>query len=88
MKKTIEEYVYCPSGVCSSRFTFKIKDDIIEELRIDDGCEGNLKGISLLLTGMNIDRVIEVFQGIECEEKSTSCPDQIACALRELKEKS
>lgn len=88
MKNTIEEYVYYPQGVCSSRFTFKIKDDIIEDVRIDDGCDGNLKGISCLLKGMPVDEVIEIFQDIKCDEKSTSCPDQIACALRKLKEKS
>ena len=82
------EYVYEPQGVCSTKMIFEIENNIIKSLKVINGCNGNLKGISELVKGMNIDDVIAKLKGIECGFKSTSCPDQIAKALEEFKKVS
>ena len=80
-------FEYDPSGVCSRHYKFDINDeDIIESLVVTGGCQGNLTGISKLVVGMNIDKVIEAFEGTDCHGKSTSCPDQISKALKKYKE--
>ncbi len=79
------KYIYRPEGVCSTEMIFEIEDDIIKSLEVINGCNGNLKGISSLVIGMNIDEVISRLKGIKCGFKSTSCPDQIATALEEYK---
>lgn len=76
------EYSYKPSGVCSREFIFDIEDDIIKSMKVVGGCSGNLQGISNLLVGMNINDVVEKIKGVTCGIKSTSCPDQIALALK------
>ena len=70
-----------PKGVCSRHYSIEIEDDIIKDIQIEGGCPGNLQGISKILIGMNVDHVIERFNGINCNGKGTSCPDQIAQAL-------
>lgn len=80
------KYVYIPKGVCSRQFTFEIEDGKIISLEVIGGCNGNLKGISSIVKGMDIDKVIEAFDGISCGPKPTSCPDQIAQALKAYKE--
>lgn len=80
-------FEYDPSGVCSRHYKFNINDeDVIESLVVTGGCQGNLSGISKLVVGMNIDRVIEAFEGTDCHGKGTSCPDQISKALKKYKE--
>lgn len=83
------EYIYRPSGVCSTKMIFEIdeKENIIKNLEVINGCNGNLKGISSLIKGLKIDDVIEKLSGIKCGFKNTSCPDQIAKALIEYKTK-
>ena len=76
------EYSYKPSGVCSREFVFDIDNDIIKSLKIVGGCSGNLQGISSLLIGMNINDIVNKIEGIKCGMKTTSCPDQIALALK------
>ena len=79
-------YEYIPSGVCSRKYTFDIDDENnIQKLVIEGGCPGNLAGISRLVVGMNIDHIIERFEGTDCHGKGTSCPDQIAKALKAYK---
>jgi len=75
------KYSYRPSGTCSSRFDFEIENGIVKDLKVTDGCSGNLQGISHLLVGMRIEDVISKLKGIRCGSKNTSCPDQIARAL-------
>ncbi len=75
-------YEYTPKGTCSKQFIFDISDDIINSVEIKGGCPGNLKGISRILRGMKISEVIEDFDGVLCGNKGTSCPDQIAQALK------
>lgn len=79
------EYRYKPQGVCSSEIIVNVEHNIIKDIKVINGCDGNLKGISKLLIGMNIDDVISKLKGIKCGFKDTSCPDQIARALEEIK---
>lgn len=80
-------YKYRPSGVCSQQITIEINDDeTIKNINFLGGCNGNLKGISALAKNRTIDEVISVLKGIKCGLKSTSCPDQLAKALEEIKE--
>lgn len=73
---------YETSGVCCALMQVKISDEgIIEDAAFHGGCNGNLKGIKSLITGMKIDDVIEKLQGIQCNGKPTSCPDQLAQCL-------
>lgn len=85
-KKMSETYVFQPKGVCSRRYTFELDGDTIESVKIDGGCAGNLLGISKIIRGMKIDEVIEDFLGTPCGRRPTSCPDQIAIALKTYKE--
>ena len=79
------EYRYKTKGVCSTEIIIDIDNDIIKNIEIVNGCDGNLKGIASLLKGMNINDVIAKLKGIKCGYKDTSCPDQIARALEEYK---
>ena len=82
------EYKYKPWGVCSREITIDINpdDETINDVSFVGGCNGNLKGISALVKGRRIDEVIETLKGIDCNFKGTSCPDQLATALSEIKE--
>lgn len=79
------EYRYKPQGVCSTEMIIDVENDMIKNIKITNGCNGNLKGISNLLIGMNINEVIHKLKGIKCGYKNTSCPDQIALALEKIK---
>ena len=81
------EYVYNPRGVCSIKMIFNIDADIIKSLSIIGGCPGNTVGVSKLVEGKKIDEVIALLKGINCGAKGTSCPDQVAIALEEYKQK-
>ena len=77
------EYRYRPNGVCSTEMIFDIdENNVVKELKVIGGCNGNLKGISSLVKGMKIDDIISRLSGIKCGYKNTSCPDQIAEALK------
>ncbi len=78
------KYTYKTKGVCSSTINFEVENGVITELQFIGGCNGNLKGISSLCKGMRIEEVIERLEGIRCGFKSTSCPDQLAKALKEV----
>lgn len=79
------EFKYKTQGVCSSEIILNVEHNIIKSVKVIGGCDGNLKGISQLLKGMNIDDAISRLKGIKCGFKDTSCPDQIAKALEEMK---
>ena len=81
------EYRYIPQGVCSMQMVFEIENEIIKSLKIIGGCPGNTVGVSKLVQGRKIDEVIEMLKGIPCGMRGTSCPDQVAKALEEYKEK-
>jgi uncharacterized protein (TIGR03905 family) len=76
---------YKTNGVCSKYIDIETKNGIIENVEFYGGCDGNTKGISTLIKGMKIDEVIEKLEGIKCGFKKTSCPDQLARALKEIK---
>ena len=78
-------FEYAPKGVCSRKMIFDLDGDIIRSVEVIGGCNGNLKGISSLLKGQNVNEIISRLEGITCGPKSTSCPDQIAQALKAYK---
>lgn len=78
-------FEYYPKGTCSTKINLDIENNTIKNIDIENGCNGNLKGIKSLITGMNIDEVISKLKGIDCRCKGTSCPDQIAKALEAYK---
>ncbi len=74
---------YTPKGTCSRAIEVDVEDGIVKGLRVVGGCNGNLKGISALVVGMKAEDVIDRLEGIKCGFKQTSCPDQIAQALKQ-----
>lgn len=77
-------YTYRPQGVCSQLMEIDFEGNTIQSVRVLGGCDGNLQGISRLLQGMDMDEAIRRMEGIRCGRKPTSCPDQLARALRQL----
>ncbi len=73
---------YQPKGVCSRHMEIDVEDGVIQAVRVIGGCSGNLQGISSLLVGMTTDEAIRRMEGIRCGVKPTSCPDQLAKALK------
>ena len=84
----MKEFKYIPNGVCAKELLFSIDNDIIIDAKTIGGCPGNSQGISILIKGMNIDEVIAKLKGINCANRGTSCPDQIARALEQYKKKN
>ncbi len=76
---------YRPKGVCSNLMDIDIEDGKVIGLKVTGGCSGNLQGISSLVAGMDVDEVISRLEGIRCGFKKTSCPDQLALALKEYR---
>lgn len=76
---------YQPKGVCSRRMLIEVEDGVVTSLQVQGGCHGNLQGISRLVEGMRVDDVIARLEGIRCGYKPTSCPDQLAEALKQLR---
>ena len=74
--------VYITKGTCATAITIDVEDGIIKSVSFHAGCNGNTEGISRLVTGMEVDEVIKPLEGIICGKKDTSCPDQLAKALR------
>ena len=82
----MEKIVYTPRGVCSRQFEIALEEGKIASVKISGGCAGNTQGVSRLLVGMEIDEAISRLEGIRCGFKPTSCPDQLAKALKEYKQ--
>ena len=78
---------YKTSGVCSKEIQFEIEDNIIKNVNFVGGCSGNTQGISKLVEGMSVNEVINRLEGVKCGFRSTSCPDQLAQALKAYSEK-
>ena len=74
-------YTYTPTGVCSSKIDLELENGVIRSVVFTGGCNGNLQGISRLVTGRTAQEAIERLQGIQCGWKPTSCPDQLSKAL-------
>lgn len=79
------EYKYEPKGVCSYEMRIEVDGDTIRKVTIEGGCAGNTVGVSRLVEGMKIEEAIKRLKGIPCGMKGTSCPDQLARALEEIK---
>lgn len=80
-------FTYKTTGVCSRSITLDVEDNTILSAKFEGGCNGNTKGIAALVAGMDIDEAISRLEGITCGFKSTSCPDQLAKALKSYKTK-
>ncbi len=81
------QYTYIPKGTCSKQMVIEVneKDQTIKSVKIIGGCPGNTIGVSKLVEGRKIDEVISMLKGIPCGARGTSCPDQLASALEEIK---
>ena len=75
---------YQTKGTCSSAIDIEVNNGVIESVAFIGGCNGNLKGISALVKGMKVEDAIARLEGIRCGFKVTSCPDQLAQALKTL----
>lgn len=75
-------YEYKTKGTCSQKILFDIEDGKVHNVEFISGCNGNLQGIGRLVEGMDVQEVIDRISGIRCGMKPTSCPDQLATALR------
>ena len=75
---------YRPQGVCSRQMTIEAEDGVIKSVEVVGGCNGNLQGITRLVEGMDVKEAISRLEGIHCGGKPTSCPDQLAQALKQL----
>ena len=79
------QYTYKTKGTCSREIIFEVENNKVHNVQFIGGCNGNLKGIGALVEGMDVQEVIERIEGIHCGMKSTSCPDQLATALKNAK---
>ena len=77
---------YITKNVCSRKITIDLDGDKVIKVKFDGGCAGNTQGVAALVAGMTIDEAISRLEGIRCGFKSTSCPDQLAKALKEYKQ--
>lgn len=78
-------YTYRPRGVCSQMMEIETEDGVLKSFTVMGGCDGNLQGIARLVEGMPVDEVIRRLEGIRCGFKDTSCPDQLARALKAMR---
>ena len=78
-------YEYKTKGTCSQRIFFDVEEGKVKNVQFVGGCNGNLKGIAALVEGMDVNEVITRVEGIHCGMKATSCPDQLAQALKEVR---
>lgn len=75
--------LYKPTGICADEIEIEIQDQIVQRINIKGGCEGNRQGLARLIEGMAVEEVITRLEGIQCQN-GTSCPDQLAQALKKL----
>jgi len=78
--------IYQTSGTCSMAIEFEVENDKVKSCEFYGGCPGNTEGVARLVTGRNIDDVISMLEGIPCGKRKTSCPDQLAKALKAYKQ--
>lgn len=76
-------YSYKTKGVCARQINFEIEDDIVKNVQFIGGCNGNTQGVAALVKGRSVQEVIDILEGIDCGGRGTSCPDQLAKALKE-----
>lgn len=78
----MEQFSYQTSGTCSRQIDITLDGNIVKEVHFVGGCSGNTQGVAALATGMTVEEVIQKLEGIRCGFKPTSCPDQLAKALK------
>ena len=83
---TFMKHTYYPKGTCSQVIEFEVIDGIIHNVQFYGGCDGNTQGVGRLVEGMKAEEVVERLEGIHCGFKPTSCPDQLAKAIRQAME--
>ena len=81
----MEKIVYQTKGVCSRQIEIVIEEGTVQSVRFLGGCAGNTQGVAALVAGMPVEEAIRRLSGIRCGFKSTSCPDQLATALRQYR---
>lgn len=79
-------YQYRTKGVCSRGITLDIVDGCVRNVKFEGGCHGNTQGVAALVEGMNAEEAVRRLSGIRCGMKGSSCPDQLAIAIREALE--
>ncbi len=77
------KHTYYPQGTCSQVIEFEIIDGVIHNVQFYGGCDGNTQGVGRLVEGMKAEEVVQRLEGIHCGFKPTSCPDQLAKAIRQ-----
>lgn len=82
----MENIVYRTKSVCARSIYIDIENDTVVKVKFEGGCAGNTQGVARLVAGMSVDEAISRLEGIRCGFKPTSCPDQLATALKEYKE--
>ena len=80
------KFSYTTRSVCSRKIEIEIEDNIILRVKFEGGCSGNTQGVARLVAGMSVDEAIDRLSGIRCGFKSTSCPDQLATALKQYRD--
>lgn len=80
--------IYIPKGVCSRQIDIELEDGKVKSVEFVGGCSGNTQGVSALVRGMDVDEAIGRLEGIDCRGRGTSCPDQLAKALKAAKEQA
>lgn len=86
IKKRGTDMNYKTKGTCSMEISFDVVEDTVHNVHFVGGCNGNTQGVSKLVEGMKVDDVIDRLEGIKCGPRPTSCPDQLAKALKQYKE--
>ena len=74
---------YTPKGVCARQIIIEVEDGIVKDAKFFGGCNGNAQGVAALVKGLKVEDVIERLEGIKCGGKSSSCPAQLAQALKD-----
>lgn len=80
------KYTYKTRGTCASQIEFDIENDVITNVTFTGGCNGNLQAVRSLVDGLTVDQIENKIRGINCGMRGTSCPDQLAKAVREAYE--
>jgi uncharacterized protein (TIGR03905 family) len=82
------QYHYKTTGVCSRSIDLILEDGVVKNIKFEGGCSGNTQGVAKLALGMKAEDVVERLKGIKCGFKETSCPDQLAIAVKEAMARS
>ena len=77
------KYTYYTKGTCSQAIEFEVEDGMLKNVKFYGGCNGNTQGVARLVEGMKVEEVVRRLEGIRCGFKPTSCPDQLAKAIKE-----